>query len=770
MRFPRKPLVRILGLWAGLTLMCGPARAADSTAPPVLRDLAAHAVQRETWPQLRAYAKSQADREWSGWAYFVLGYQEFQGQAYPQSAEDLGQARQTGFSLADYASFYQASSLRQGNRFMEAAAVLQDFGTRFPHSALLGQALEWRADALLSAEQPQLAIDMLTAEPSTHKNPALALLLGQADLQAKRLVEAASAFREVYYNFPLSSQAKTAGDALSTLRSQLGSAYPEPGSDLKAARAEALLKGSRYLDALDENKNLLKTSPSSSMLTRWRLGQARCLVRLHRTSDALQVLLPHFASPEEEAQRLALLVQVYIQQSNVLEITQALLVLDASYPSSPAYAEALSAAGMFYYRQLNWQEAARNYRRLGELFPQSQVLRDDGWRFCWCNYLLGDAKTAEVMNAYLTHFPDSPRAAAALFWLGQVEEDKGEIAEARALYALVVNRFPHAYYARHAAAHLATLRTRQGSAGATSDPNSAPMAAALIPVLTPLVTPSGLACAQVNPSEAARPALILQSLNLPDVEQDVLKAALTGENTPPDLRILLAANYSAQGNAASALFAALKMAPGYSQMEFSDLPAEVWDFLYPQAYSKLIQEQARLNNLDPYLVMGLIRQESAYNPQALSVSNARGLMQVLPTTAAQTTRSSRVRLAGKRLYDPNYNVKVGCAYLAGLLKEFDGQAEFAMAAYNAGDSRVKEWTKKYTFRDRTVFLESIPIPATRTYVEQVLRDAEVYRQLLSGAPRFAQCAQRQASPPVRLSGALRCSTDLEAGHAENPGD
>jgi soluble lytic murein transglycosylase len=82
---------------------------------------------------------------------------------------------------------------------------------------------------------------------------------------------------------------------------------------------------------------------------------------------------------------------------------------------------------------------------------------------------------------------------------------------------------------------------------------------------------------------------------------------------------------------------------------------------------------------------------------------------------------------------------VGCAYLATLLKDFDGRTELALAAYNAGDFRVREWTGEYTFRTSGMFLESIPIPATRTYVEQVLRDAEVYRQLIGGSPHFATC-------------------------------
>jgi soluble lytic murein transglycosylase len=137
--------------------------------------------------------------------------------------------------------------------------------------------------------------------------------------------------------------------------------------------------------------------------------------------------------------------------------------------------------------------------------------------------------------------------------------------------------------------------------------------------------------------------------------------------------------------------------------------------------------------------MGLIRQESAFNHNALSTANARGLMQILPETAAQSKRPARVRAAARRLYDPSYNIQVGCAYLAGLLKDFDGRPELALAAYNAGDVRVKDWVKKSSIHDSALFLESIPIPATRTYVELVLRDAEVYRQLMSGSPHFAEC-------------------------------
>ncbi|MGA3325831.1 MAG: transglycosylase SLT domain-containing protein [Terriglobia bacterium] len=726
-------------------------RAAD-LLPAGLRGLVASATRREIWPRLRSYAQSQTDPEWSGWAYFLAGYREYEGQGYSEAAQDLARAAQSGFSLADYAVYYQASALRQSRRLEDAAVVLGDFAARFPRSHLRDQALSLRAGALLDTQQAQKAMDALGAEPETRTQPALALLLGQACLQAHHPVEAATAFQDVYYNFPASTQAKVAADTLRALRAQLGSAYPVPDDELETTRVEAIFKAGRYSDALKEYNELLRDKPARPMVPRWQLGQARCLVRLHRTPDALQALFTHFASPDLEAQRLALFVQVDAQRADVLAITQDLAQLESSYARSPAYADALSAAGMFYYRQLNWQEAARDYRRLYELFPQNDHLREDGWRLAWCAYLLGDPKTSGVISEYLRCFPDSPRAPAALYWLGQIQEEQGALAEAQALYALLAKRFVHSYYAPQATARLAAIRARPESTAGGSDSAAAPLATALIPLLAPPVIPQGLACLTTAPSNAARPALILQALDLKTLEEEFLRATLAMDNPPAELRLLLAEISAARSDAPDALFGALRTAPAYAQMEFSDLPEEVWDFLYPQAYWKLIERQARLNNLDPYLVMGLVRQESAFSARALSAANARGLMQILPETAAHSSRPSRMRSAARQLYDPTYNVRVGCAYLAALMKDFNGRPEFALAAYNAGDSRVKEWVNKYNFREPGMFLESIPIPATRTYVELVLRDAEIYRQLLSGSPHYAECPQAQAPVPPETVG------------------
>jgi soluble lytic murein transglycosylase len=749
-----KSLPRTLCLAAYLAVMGMSAAAAD-LVPVSLRQLAARAAKRDTWPSLRRYAQAQKDPEWRGWAYFLAGYYEYEGEYFTEAAEDLRQAAASAFSLADYAVFYEASAASRAGQSLGTAETLKNFATRFPQSGLRWQALELGAGAWLDAQRPQDAIDALTAEPEVRTRPTLALLLARAYQQVNRTHEAARAFQEVYFAFPMSPQAQAAADSLETLRSQLGSTYPIPADEIRTARGEILFRATRYEDALKEFEGLREAEPASPLAPRWQLGRARCLLRLRRIADALEDLSNHFATPDLEAQRLALLVQAHTQQSDAAAITQDLAQLETQPASSPAYADALSAAGNFYYRQLNWQEAARAYQRLFELFPQNEHAREDGWRLAWCYYLLHDPRAPDAIRDHLMRFPDSPRAPAALYWLGRTKEEQGTLSEARALYALVGKRFAHSYYTRQAALRLAALPAEQGSPQGTSAFPSGSLAAALASMLLSPAIPQALACLSPSPSDAARPAMILQVLGLQSLEEEYLKTAIAESAAPTELRLLLARLDAAQKNASGALLDAIRVAPVYSHMDFSELPKEIWDFLYPKPYWKLIQRQARANRLDPYMVTGLIRQESAFNPQALSTANARGLMQVLPETAAHSHRASRMRSAGRRLYDPVYNVRVGCAYLKEMMKTFDNRPELALAAYHAGDFRVKDWLGKTSFQDPVTFLESIPIQATRSYVELVLRDAEVYRQLLTGSPRFAVCAGSKASTPPKAAGGAR---------------
>ena len=142
---------------------------------------------------------------------------------------------------------------------------------------------------------------------------------------------------------------------------------------------------------------------------------------------------------------------------------------------------------------------------------------------------------------------------------------------------------------------------------------------------------------------------------------------------------------------------------------------------------------------------GLIRQESAFASDAVSVSNALGLMQVWPPTGTTLAKALKVSYSKTRLFDPDYNLRLGAYYLSNLLKMF-GKPEYAFAAYNAGENRVVEWTTGQNYEELPEFVESIPITQTRDYVQIVMRNVSLYQRIYSASSAGAASASAAVEP------------------------
>jgi len=171
-------------------------------------------------------------------------------------------------------------------------------------------------------------------------------------------------------------------------------------------------------------------------------------------------------------------------------------------------------------------------------------------------------------------------------------------------------------------------------------------------------------------------------------------------------------------------------APNYFALDIPDLPRKYWEALFPKAYWSDLKRSAAANALDPYLVASLIRQESEFNPNAVSRANAVGLMQLLPKTGKQVAREVKLqRYNASQLYTPAVNLQLGTRYFRGMVNKFGGSFEYALAAYNAGSDRVDEWLSQGKYRDPQEFVESIPFTETREYVQAIMRNASVYKQL-----------------------------------------
>jgi soluble lytic murein transglycosylase len=166
--------------------------------------------------------------------------------------------------------------------------------------------------------------------------------------------------------------------------------------------------------------------------------------------------------------------------------------------------------------------------------------------------------------------------------------------------------------------------------------------------------------------------------------------------------------------------------------------AEMADYLFP------VMQLPAGGKAEPAFVLGLIRQESAFNAKAMSGAGAMGLMQLMPGTAQQMAKELKItKFKPSGLTDPRLNVQIGRAYLDKLIDRFDGSYLLATAAYNAGPSRVRDWISAYgdprqADTDVVDWIESLPFDETRNYIQRVMENLQVYRSRLSkGASKLA---------------------------------
>jgi soluble lytic murein transglycosylase len=167
----------------------------------------------------------------------------------------------------------------------------------------------------------------------------------------------------------------------------------------------------------------------------------------------------------------------------------------------------------------------------------------------------------------------------------------------------------------------------------------------------------------------------------------------------------------------------------------SDAPEKFWKLAFPLPYRDDIEKHSQARSLDPNIVAALIRQESEFDPRAVSRARAVGLTQIRPQTGREISRPSGAgRYRSGLLTNPSSNVQMGTYYLSRMLNSLDGKWEAALAAYNAGRSRAVAWLGWGEFREPAEFIETIPFTETRNYVQIVFRNADLYRRIYAKAP------------------------------------
>ncbi len=697
-----------------------------------------------SYAQLSAFANQKSNGILGMRAALALGYYDLSKNRYADAVRWLEPAQNDPL-LRDYALFYSAEANIALHKEAQALGQLKYFRKTYPDSVLTDQALASLGTAALAAGQAKEILAAYDSYPALKDKPALLFLRAQAYEATNQPLNAAADYQKIYLVFTTSEQARESGEKLGFLRSTLKNEIPPMPVDRLMEHAAAIFGARQWSEARDEYSHLVSVTKGAD--------QERAELRILECGLALgagpsQVAAMKINDADVDAERWYTLANHYRNQSQESQMISAIEAAVTRAPTSRWSEQALFLAGNYYWVQLDRDRASAYYKRLSDAFPTSTDAAPSQWRVAWAAVLKRQPDAAALLAAQLQRFPGTTFAPDALYWLGRLAEESSDAPLARAYYQKLQSRFPQNYFAA-----TAQTRLKQLGDGPSADVTLFSSIQPLPPALTLGSTIPPAAITRQARADALRSIAFDSSAELE------LRAAYaaTGE---PRLLLEAAQEAAAGGKVGVAIVTVRQIYPQLEWRRFEDVPREVWLAAYAMPFQPSIVSRSTAVGLDPMLTAGLIRQESAYLPDARSGANAYGLMQLLPKTARLYAKKAKVRYSTPMLFEPDYNIHLGTIYLAGLRHDF-GSVESALAAYNAGEERVNQWTAGQSYREPAEFVDSIPFTETREYVEIVTRNADIYRKIYGNlTPASATVAAK--SPAVAKSPAKTAVKTVKA--------
>ncbi len=692
-------------------------------ASTTLRPMAQQLIQDRTpaaYAGVEAYARAHSKEDAGALAWLVVGYAHFLDKDYARAIEPLNRAKPMAGDLGDYIAYYLGTCYLQTGHQAEGMAALANFETTYPDSLLIRDAHVSYANALLSEGRAAEAAELLEKGRLPARSD-IELAIGKAYAAIGQGAKASDALGNVYYNMPTSAEADA---AYTELKKPSIATQPTPAQ--RKTRADLLMKARRYSDASDEYRELAShATPADRPAAELALADA--LHRSGRNREAkaeLSTLVG--ATPEQNAQRFYILGEVaWASDQNEL-FYQLVDELRQMAPTSSWLESALLSVANLHLVHHEYDQALDAFRELQQRFPKGSKASYAHWKAAWLTLRMGrNDEAKKLFEEQIAAYAGGNEANAALYWRARLAEEDNDPAMARAFYQKLSDRYRNYYYAE-----LARQRLKKLPAG-TDPPGEYP----LLDRIPPLEHGEKITLAEAPPDDLHyQKAKLLGNGGLIDLAVRELDKAASDDQDKSWGPAETAQLYTDTGHYDRAIEVMKHSVPSYFAVDIPTLPREYWDALFPRPYWSDLKKFSVANGLDPYLVASLIRQESEFNPVAVSRANAVGLMQLLPRTGKLVAHQVAMkRYNPSQLYTAPVNLELGTRYFRGMVDQFGGSFEQALAAYNAGSDRVIEWMGQGKYRDAAEFVESIPFTETREYVQAIMRNASVYRQLY-GAP------------------------------------
>ena len=629
--------------------------------------------------------------------------------------------------IEDYIRFHLAEVFLNSGKTKEALEQVNTLHKNFPNTLLLTKSNILLAKILEKDNKIQTALNVLgEAEKrisgfsmrSEYRSylPEVIFLQGHLYQKLGKKNEAYDRYRLLHIVFPTNQLTQQAKGEMIKLAKDMAIGIKPLALNEYEQRTRALLRDVEYQQIVSEISELLKHNTSLPANFYFYLARAQKGLRKRNLSNsALRKFLEHHPNHRRKQEALFMIGR---NLWNTGYYRDGLKYFKNSIDTATNHTLANQARffiGKMHEEKKRYPKATKYYTELVSKSSDEYAERA-AWQLGWMNYTIGNFKKAyDYFDNSVRKYPSGLFIESSMFWSAKSAKQLKHMDLAQQIFTNVNMKFPYTYYGIRA--------------GEIKPDNK------FFPEIhreeeLPLATPTLSTDAHFHHSRGVE----LSAIGFyEDARLEIKKLESTTQKNLSGV-LWLTKLYN-DAHAYSDTMRVMQLYKNFkTKLREKDLTKNFWKNFYPLAYAKAIHVNAKIFNIDPYFVKGLIRQESLFNSQVQSRAGAIGLMQIMPETGRLLYANSKKSEPFNTtiLFNPETNIQLGIQYIDQLNKRFKKNRTHILISYNAGPHNLKKWLKRFRhLQDPDVFIESIPYPETRKYVKKVLRNYGIYQSLYS---------------------------------------
>ena len=632
--------------------------------------------------------------------------------------------------LTDYSLFYLADTYHHKGDNYESIATFKKIIENFPHSLIIAEANYQVAQIYCELKDIDFALiyykNILENSRDDQLKGKVLLELSEIYWQERRYIDSLNCLYEILEkNYRLKRNSEPEELLVKYLYK-----IKEDLKDIKIPYhimlkcADILFKYRQYNMAEDLYMEIIKGFPVEEVTSEVYYKRARSLYykgEYKKTINQCEEIIIRFTPSE------ITIKADYLIANSLRALGKSHLAMDrykkiiGKYPESYYARQSFQRLAELYFQAKETEKGISTWRDLINRYPNSYEAMNSLWNLA--RYYTNNNAFSEALDCYhelAERFSQSSLGDDALYWEGKTLESMGLKEEARIAYEKLVQEYPLSYYSERV--------VQQKSDISFSWPIPFSNKEDFIDLKEFFKKYDKI---EGKGQLALLKAELFKEINFYQESIVELRGAL--KYYPGNIYLLFELSdiyqrnkeYYNSVNYTEIIFSYLK---GNHRLE--DLPLELWQKLYPFYFKDIINKYALKYEIDPLLVLAMIREESRFNPWNESVAGARGLMQIIFSTGEWIAQKLNLEdFTDERLFSTEVNINLGCWYINYLKERFSNDPILMISGYNAGPGITSKWVKEYDRSDLDNFVENIPYSETREHIKKVMKSYQIYKKL-----------------------------------------